>query len=221
MRHSVVDQRRCILNAVYAVLAVLAAYVMGSLSFAVIVSQAMGLSDPRTYGSKNPGATNVLRSGSKAAAAVTLLLDAVKGWIPVYAVQVWGTHIEAGPLTVALVALAAFLGHLFPVFFGFKGGKGVATAAGVLFGIHWGLGLATVLTWGIVVYASRYSSLGALVAAVFAPLFYMFGSNVAWETPGPLIGAVVAMSGLLIWRHGENISRLMQGKESKLGTKKQ
>lgn len=219
MRHSVVNQRRRILNAVYAVLAVLAAYVMGSLSFAVIVSQMMGLSDPRTYGSKNPGATNVLRSGSKAAAAVTLLLDGVKGWIPVYAVQVWGTHIDAGPLTLALVALAAFLGHLFPVFFEFKGGKGVATAAGVLFGIHWGLGLATVLTWGIVVYASRYSSLGALVAAVFAPLFYMFGSNVTWETPGPLIGAVVVMSGLLMWRHGENINRLMQGKESKLGGK--
>lgn len=209
------------MNAVYAVLAVLVAYVIGSLSFAVIVSQMMGLSDPRTYGSKNPGATNVLRSGSKAAAAVTLLLDGVKGWIPVYAVQVWGTHIDAGPLTLALVALAAFLGHLFPVFFGFKGGKGVATAAGVLFGIHWGLGLATVLTWGIVVYASRYSSLGALVAAVFAPLFYMFGSNVAWETPGPLIGAVVVMSGLLMWRHGENINRLMQGKEAKLGGKKQ
>lgn len=221
MRHPVVDQRRRILNAVYAVLAVLVAYVIGSLSFAVIVSQMMGLSDPRTYGSKNPGATNVLRSGSKAAAAVTLLLDGVKGWIPVYAVQVWGTHIDAGPLTLALVALAAFLGHLFPVFFGFKGGKGVATAAGVLFGIHWGLGLATVLTWGIVVYASRYSSLGALVAAVFAPLFYMFGSNVAWETPGPLIGAVVVMSGLLMWRHGENINRLMQGKEAKLGGKKQ
>lgn len=209
------------MNAVYAVLAVLVAYVIGSLSFAVIVSQMMGLSDPRTYGSKNPGATNVLRSGSKAAAAVTLLLDGVKGWIPVYAVQVWGTHIDAGPLTLALVALAAFLGHLFPVFFGFKGGKGVATAAGVLFGIHWGLGLATVLTWGIVVYASRYSSLGALVAAVFAPLFYMFGSNVAWETPGPLIGAVVVMSGLLMWRHGENINRLMQGKEAKFGGKKQ
>jgi glycerol-3-phosphate acyltransferase PlsY len=199
---------------------VLAAYLIGSLSFAVIVSQVMGLSDPRTYGSHNPGATNVLRSGSKVAAALTLLLDAVKGWLPVWAAHTWADTAGWSSTTVGLVALAAFLGHLYPVFFGFKGGKGVATAAGVLMGVSWMLGVATLLTWGIVVYATRYSSLGALVAAVFAPLFYLFGADVVWETSGAVVGAIVVMSGLLVWRHSDNIGRLLQGKESKLGSKK-
>lgn len=200
--------------------AVVAAYLMGSLSFAVIVSKAFGLSDPRTYGSKNPGATNVLRSGNKAAAAVTLLLDAVKGWVPVWAAQTWGYAHGLGELTLAAVALAAFLGHLFPVFFRFKGGKGVATAAGVLFGIDWLLGLGTLAAWIATVLVSRYSSLGALVAALFAPVCFLFGAGVAWPASGPITGAIVAMSVLLVWRHSENIGRLVQGKESKLGSKK-
>jgi acyl phosphate:glycerol-3-phosphate acyltransferase len=153
----------------YPVLAAIVAYLLGSLSFAVIVSRVMGLNDPRTYGSKNPGATNVLRSGSKKAAVVTLLLDGAKGWLPVALVHWYGKPygLEAG--TVALVGLGAFLGHLYPVFFRFAGGKGVATAAGVLLGMHWGLGLATLLTWILIAVFFRYSSLAALVAAVFAP----------------------------------------------------
>lgn len=200
--------------------AVVVAYLMGSLSFAVIVSRGFGLSDPRTYGSKNPGATNVLRSGNKAAAAVTLLLDAIKGWLPVWAVQMWGSAYGLGDVTVAAVALAAFLGHLFPVFFHFKGGKGVATAAGVLFGVDWLLGLLTLAAWVAVVALSRMSSLGAIAAAVFAPVAFMFGAGVAWMASGPVTGAISVMSILLVWRHSENIGRLLQGKESKLGSKK-
>jgi glycerol-3-phosphate acyltransferase PlsY len=158
-------------------LAVIGAYLIGSLSFAVIVSRAFGLSDPRSYGSKNPGATNVLRSGNKAAAAVTLLLDALKGWLPVWAANHWAGVAGFGDGTLALVGLAAFIGHLFPVFFKFKGGKGVATAAGVLFGVDWLLGLLTLLAWVAVVAVSRYSSLGALAAAVFAPVCYLMGSG--------------------------------------------
>ena len=149
----------------------------GSLSFAVIVSRVMGLNDPRTYGSKNPGATNVLRSGTKAAAIVTLLLDAAKGWLPVVLVSWFGKPYGLDDGTVALVGLAAFLGHLYPVFFRFEGGKGVATALGVLFGISWLLGLATALTWLIIAFFFRYSSLASLVAAVFAPVYYLFGDR--------------------------------------------
>src|SRR3954471_23843775 len=153
----------------YPVLAALAAYLIGSLSFAVIVSRTMGLKDPRTYGSQNPGATNVLRSGNKTAAILTLLLDALKGFLPVALVQFWGDRYGLGEGTVALVALAAFLGHLWPVFFRFQGGKGVATAAGVLLGINPWLGAATLLTWLIIAAFFRYSSLAAIVSAVFAP----------------------------------------------------
>ncbi len=200
--------------------ATLAAYLLGSLSFAVIVSRAMGLSDPRTYGSKNPGATNVLRSGSKAAAAVTLLFDAAKGWLPVALVRWFGAPYGLEEGTMALVGLAAFLGHLWPVFFRFQGGKGVATALGVLLGISGWLGLATLLTWAIIAFFFRYSSLASLVAAVFAPFFYVLGGGVAWYSDARVGVAIAVMAGLLAWRHKANIQRLIQGKESRLGSKK-
>lgn len=198
----------------------MAAYLLGSLSFAVIVSRVMGLSDPRTYGSKNPGATNVLRSGSKAAAAVTLLFDAAKGWLPVALVRWFGAPYGLEEGTMALVGLAAFLGHLWPVFFRFQGGKGVATALGVLLGISGWLGLATLLTWVIIAFFFRYSSLASLVAAVFAPFFYVLGGGVAWYMDARVGVAVAVMAGLLAWRHKANIQRLIQGKESRLGSKK-
>ena len=201
------------------VVAALLAYLIGSLSFAVLVSRAMGLRDPRTFGSKNPGATNVLRSGSKAAAVVTLLLDAAKGWLPVALVQWFGAPYGLGDGTVALVGLAAFLGHLYPVFFGFAGGKGVATALGVLVGVHWGLGLAAAATWVLIAFFFRYSSLASLAAAVFAPLYYLFGNGVAWAVDAQVAVAITAMAGLLMWRHAENISRLVKGTESRLGQK--
>lgn len=207
------------LRALYPVLAVIAAYLVGSLSFAVIVSRTMGLNDPRTYGSKNPGATNVLRSGSKAAAIVTLLLDAFKGWLPVMLVKWFGEPYGLGDGTMAMVGLAAFLGHLFPVFFRFVGGKGVATALGVLLATSWMLGLATGATWLIIAYFFRYSSLASLVAAVFAPVYYVFGGGVVWPLDKSIVLSTVAMSALLVWRHAENISRLIKGTESKLGSK--
>lgn len=205
---------------VYSLLATVAAYLLGSLSFAVIVTRVMGLSDPRTYGSKNPGATNVLRSGSKAAAIVTLVLDALKGWLPVALVAWWGKPYGLGEGTVALVGLAAFLGHLWPVFFRFEGGKGVATALGVLLGISVWLGLATAATWLIIAFFFRYSSLASLVAAAFAPVYYLLVDGVAWNAETPIAAAVVVMALLLAWRHRENIGRLVQGKESRLGSKK-
>ncbi|MEY2860306.1 MAG: hypothetical protein RL392_764 [Pseudomonadota bacterium] len=204
----------------YPALATVIAYLVGSLSFAVIVSKAMGLNDPRTFGSKNPGATNVLRSGNKAAAIVTLLLDALKGWLPVVLVRWYGQPFGLEDGTVALVGLAAFLGHLFPVFFRFIGGKGVATALGVLLGISAWLGLATMLTWLIVAYFFRYSSLASLMAALFAPVYYVFGDGAAWYLDRWIFVAVVVMSVLLMWRHAENISRLIKGTESRLGKKK-
>ena len=207
------------MNAFYPILATLAAYLIGSLSFAVIVSRVMGLHDPRTYGSGNPGATNVLRSGSKPAAIATLLLDALKGWVPVVLVQWFGKPYGLGDGTLAAVALAAFLGHLYPVFFRFQGGKGVATALGVLLGISGWLGLATALTWLIIAFFFRYSSLASLVAAVFAPVYYVLFGGVLWYTEGPVTAAIVAMGLLLIWRHRENIQRLVAGKESRLGKK--
>ena len=201
-------------------LATVAAYLIGSLSFAVLVSRAVGLNDPRTYGSKNPGATNVLRSGNKLAAVVTLLLDALKGWLPVVAVKWWGDAWGLGDGTVALVGLAAFLGHLFPVFFRFQGGKGVATAAGVILGFEPWLGLAALLTWAIIAFFFRFSSLASIVTAVFAPAFYLFGGGVAWEAPGDMVLSLAVMGIFLVWRHAENINRLLAGKESKLGGKK-
>lgn len=208
------------MDTIYSLVAVLLAYLAGSLSFAVVVSRVMGLADPRTYGSKNPGATNVLRSGSKAAAIVTLLLDAFKGWLPVFIVKTWGAAWGLGDGTVALVGLAAFVGHLWPVFFRFQGGKGVATAAGVILAFEPWLGLAALLTWAIVAFFFRYSSLASIVTAVFAPAYYLFGHGVAWSAPRPLVLSLAAMGLLLVWRHAENINRLIAGKESKLGAKK-
>lgn len=200
--------------------AVALAYAVGSLSFAVLVSRVMGLSDPRTYGSKNPGATNVLRSGNKAAAALTLLLDAVKGWLPVWVVGHWGAGWGLGDGTLAAVGLAAFLGHLFPVFFRFQGGKGVATAAGVLLAFEPWLGVAVLASWILIAVFFRYSSLAAIVAAVFAPFYYWFGDGTAWDVRAPVGLAVAAMSLLLLWRHAGNIQRLLAGQESKIGSKK-
>lgn len=204
----------------YPLIAALAAYLIGSLSFAVIVSRVMGLHDPRTFGSKNPGATNVLRSGNKAAAIVTLLLDALKGWLPVAWVHWFGKDVGLGDGTVALVGLAAFLGHLYPVFFKFKGGKGVATALGVVLGVHWLLGLACVVSFAIILYFFRYVSLASLVAASFAPFCYVLGDTVVWSANKYITLMLVAMAVLLAYRHSENITRLIQGKESKLGAKK-
>lgn len=209
------------LDYVYSAGATLLAYLIGSLSFAVIVSRVMGLSDPRSYGSKNPGATNVLRSGSKAAAVTTLLLDGLKGWVPVVLVKWFGGDYGLGEGTMAAVGLAAFLGHLYPVFFQFKGGKGVATAAGVLLGVSWVLGVATLATWLIVAFFSRYSSLASLVAAVFSPLYYLFGDRAAWYVDKSLLAMMVVVSALLIYRHRENINKLIKGTESKLGGSKQ
>ena len=200
---------------VYSVCVVLAAYLLGSLSFAVIVTRAMGLSDPRTYGSKNPGATNVLRSGSKAAAVITLLLDAIKGWLPVVLVRWFGEPYGLGEGAVAMAGLAAFLGHLWPVFFRFEGGKGV------LVGISPWLGLFTALTWLVVAAVSRYSSLASLSAALLAPLVYVLAGGMLWSTDRVTVVAIIAMSALLAWRHKENISRLVQGKESRLGKSKE
>ena len=200
-----------------ALAAVVASYLIGSLSFAVIVSRMMGLQDPRTSGSQNPGATNVLRSGSKAAAVLTLLLDAVKGWLPVFVVQrLPGMDLDA---VIAACALAAFAGHVWPVFFRFKGGKGVATAAGVLFGVDPWLGLATMATWLIVAYFSRYSSLAAVAAAVFAPAFYLLGAKVVWSGAPVIALSIGAMSAVLLYRHKDNIARLIAGKESRIGAK--
>lgn len=207
------------MSSVYSFVAILAAYLIGSLSFAVIVSRAMGLADPRTFGSGNPGATNVLRSGSKKAAVLTLLLDAAKGWLPVVAVASLGAPYGLGTGTVALVGLAAFLGHLYPVFFGFQGGKGVATAAGVLLALQPWLDAATLLTWILIAGFFRYSSLASIVAAVFAPLFYLLGDGRVWTAEPATSLAISAMTLLLLWRHRENIRRLVQGTESRIGSK--
>lgn len=199
---------------------VLLAYCMGSLSFAVIVSRAAGLADPRSYGSGNPGATNVLRSGSKGAAAATLLLDAAKGFVAVWLVRWLDPRWGLGDGTLALVALAAFFGHLYPVFFRFQGGKGVATALGVLLGLQPLLGLAAALTWLIIAVFMRLSSLASLVAAVFAPVYYLFGNGLAWEARTPIGLALVAMALLLAWRHRANIRRLLDGTEPRIGAGK-
>jgi len=193
-----------------------AAYLLGSISFAVVMSKVYGIADPRTYGSKNPGATNVLRSGNKGAAIMTLLGDGAKGWLAVFLAQHFAFDLGVDETAVALVAIAVFLGHLWPVFFRFIGGKGVATALGVLLGINPWLGLATLATWLIIAYAFRYSSLAALVAALFAPFYYglLFGVDA-------ILLSVVVMSVLLAYRHSQNIANLLSGKESKIGAKKE
>jgi len=192
------------------------AYALGSISFAVVVSKAMGLPDPYTYGSKNPGATNVLRTGNKLAAVLTLLGDAAKGWVAVtIARAVLGDPISSdNNLMLGLVAIAVFLGHLYPIFYRFKGGKGVATAAGILFAISWALGLATLGTWLIVAFFMRYSSLAALSAAAFAPLYFTFLFGLQ-----PMGLAILVMSLLLIYRHRSNIRNLMNGTETRLAKK--
>ena len=205
------------MTSIYPALATLAAYLAGSVSFAVIVSRLMGLNDPRSYGSKNPGATNVLRSGSKAAAAITLLLDTLKGWLPVVLVRWYGMPYGLEEGTLALVGLAAFLGHLYPVFFRFQGGKGVATALGVIVGVDAYLGLAVCASWLIIAFFSRYSSLASLVAAIFAPTYYVIGAGVAWYLEKPVLLALVIMAAFLFWRHSQNILRLLKGTESRLG----
>lgn len=212
--------RGSVLSIVYSILVAVAAYFVGSLSFAVIVSRVMGLNDPRTYGSKNPGATNVLRSGSKAAAVVTLLLDAAKGWLPVALVACFGKPYGLEEGAMALAGLGAFLGHLWPVFFKFEGGKGVATALGVLVGFSGWLGLLVLACWVVVTAIWRYSSLSSLVAAVMAPVLYILLGGDLWEFNKWIFLAILAMSALLVYRHKLNIQRLLEGKESKLGQKK-
>jgi glycerol-3-phosphate acyltransferase PlsY len=190
------------------------AYLLGSISFAVVASKLFGIADPRTYGSKNPGATNVLRSGNKKAAIATLIGDAAKGWLAVWLALRYQEQLGVDDAAIALVAIAVFLGHLWPIFFRFVGGKGVATAAGVLLGLNVWLGLATLATWLIVAYAFRYSSLAALAAAVFAPFYYglLFGVDA-------ILVAVAAMTMLLLFRHSANIANLVAGKESRIGSK--
>jgi glycerol-3-phosphate acyltransferase PlsY len=190
------------------------AYLLGSISFAVVASKLFGIADPRTYGSKNPGATNVLRSGNKKAAIATLIGDAAKGWLAVWLALRYQEQLGVDDAAIALVAIAVFLGHLWPIFFRFVGGKGVATAAGVLLGLNVWLGLATLATWLIVAYAFRYSSLAALAAAVFAPFYYglLFGVDA-------ILIAVAAMTMLLLFRHSANIANLVAGKESRIGSK--
>jgi glycerol-3-phosphate acyltransferase PlsY len=200
------------MSTAYSLAAIAIAYLIGSLSFAVILSRVFELPDPRSYGSKNPGATNVLRSGHKGAAILTLAFDALKGYVPVWIALLLAPRFGFGETTIGFVGLAAFMGHLWPVFFRFEGGKGVATAAGVLMAFNPWLGLATMLTWGIIAAFFRYSSLASIISALFAPFYQLL----IWE-PSPLALAITVMSLLLVWRHSGNIRKLMAGTESKLG----
>lgn len=203
-------------SVLYTSLAILAAYLLGSIPFALVSSRVFGLADPRSYGSGNPGATNVLRSGNKSAAICTLLGDAAKGWLAVFFVQRYGPQYALETSAVALVALAVFGGHVYSAFLGFKGGKGVATAAGVLLALNVWLGLATLATWLVIAFALRYSSLAALVAASIAPC-YAFA---LWGVDARL-AAVAVMSMMLIAKHAKNIQRLIAGAEPKIGAGKQ
>jgi glycerol-3-phosphate acyltransferase PlsY len=202
------------MESVYAVAAVGLAYLIGSVSFAVVISRVMGLADPRTYGSKNPGATNVLRTGNRLAAVLTLLGDALKGVVAVLLVRGFAAQFGWGETTVMFAGLAAFVGHLFPLFHGFAGGKGVATAAGVLLAVDPWIGGATLLTWLIMAFFFRYSSLAALTAAIFAPLWQLF-----LHGTGSRVAAILVMSGLLIWRHRGNIRKLLNGTEQRIGSR--
>jgi glycerol-3-phosphate acyltransferase PlsY len=195
-----------------AILIIVGAYLIGSVSFAVVVSRAMGLPDPHEYGSGNPGATNVLRTGNKIAAALTLVGDGVKGWLGVFLAQIAASRVGAPDWVIAAAALAVFLGHIYPVFHRFKGGKGVATTAGIVFALHWPLGLGLFVVWAIMVFGFKVSSLAALTAALLLPLgaFYVFGNSaLAWT--------MVVIALLLFWRHRGNIERLFAGKESTIG----
>ncbi len=190
----------------------LIAYLVGSLSFAVIVSRAFGLPDPHSYGSRNPGATNVLRTGRKSAALLTLVGDGAKGWLAVFAAMRFGPEFDVGAIGVAAVALGVFVGHLYPVYFGFRGGKGVATALGVLLAVNPWLGLGTMATWLVIAVFFRISSLAAVVAAIFAPLYDVWLS-------GPRVAtlAITVISALLLYRHRANIRRLLSGEEGRIG----
>ena len=206
------------MNQNLALLLIPLAYLVGSISFAVVVSKCMQLPDPHSYGSGNPGATNVLRTGNKLAAVLTLLGDALKGFVAVMLTR-WLLGDESlsstlGSWVLCGVVIAVFLGHLFPIFHGFKGGKGVATACGILFGINWVLGLATLSTWLIVAIFMRYSSLAALSAAIFGPIYFVFLFGLQ-----PMGIALLVVSLLLIWRHRSNIQNLMNGTESRIGSK--
>jgi len=195
-----------------AALIIAAAYLLGSVSFAVVVSKAFALPDPHDYGSGNPGATNVLRTGNKAAALLTLFGDGAKGWLAVFAAGLAGNALDAPDWVVPAAALAVFVGHLFPVFHDFKGGKGVSTAAGIVYALHWPLGLALMVIWLTMAIGFRISSLAALTAAALMPLggFYFFGNTLtAW--------VLVPIAALLFWRHKANIRQLMEGKEKPIG----
>ncbi|MFO7748398.1 MAG: glycerol-3-phosphate 1-O-acyltransferase PlsY [Orrella sp.] len=199
----------------FAALFILMAYLLGSISFAVVVSKCYGLEDPRSYGSGNPGATNVLRSGNKIAAILTLIGDAFKGWLAVWL----ALQLNFAPTVLALTAIAVFLGHLFPIFLSFKGGKGVATALGVLIGLAPALGVATLLTWLIVAVFFRLSSLAAIAAGLFAPFYYFILSGLLWPFNPEILWATVVIALLLIQRHHANISRILNGTEPKIGQK--
>ncbi|THT99931.1 glycerol-3-phosphate 1-O-acyltransferase PlsY [Lampropedia puyangensis] len=208
------------MNWTYLALAALGAYVLGSIPFAVVVSRAMRLKDPRTFGSGNPGATNVLRSGSKVAAGLTLLLDAAKGWLPVALVGWFGAPYGLWEGAQALVGLAAFAGHVWPVFLGFKGGKGVATAIGVLLGLSGWLALATLAVWALVLAISKMSSLSSIVAALILPLVYLLGGGPLWDYNRTVLFALVLMVVILVYRHAANISRILAGTEPRVGASK-
>ncbi|MCW5591112.1 MAG: glycerol-3-phosphate 1-O-acyltransferase PlsY [Burkholderiales bacterium] len=194
-----------------ALLAAALAYLVGSIPFAVVVSRAMGLPDPRSFGSGNPGATNVLRSGSKLAAILTLAGDALKGWLPVWV----AIRLDLGELVVAVVVVAAFLGHVFSVWLRFKGGKGVATAAGAILAADWRVGAAALVAWLGVAVATRYSSLASIVGAIVAPAAVW-----GWRGFGPLFLATCVLCAVLVWRHEGNIRKLLRGEESRIGEKK-
>lgn len=192
------------------ILFIVGAYLTGSVSAAIITCHIMGLPDPRSTGSKNPGATNVLRLGGKKAAIITLFGDLIKGLLPVLAAHL----MQLDTATIALTGLAAFLGHLYPVFFRFKGGKGVATALGVYFGLYWQAGLVFVFVWVIIASISRISSLSALTATLFIPVYFYYANGSAWLTVSTSVMAI-----LIFWRHRSNIRNILNGSEKRLGHK--
>jgi len=207
-------------NLLWILLALLAAYLIGSVSFAMVASRLFGLQDPRTFGSGNPGATNMLRTGNRKAALFTLLGDAFKGWLAVALAIYFAPVAGFTDSTIALVAVAVFLGHIYSFFLKFKGGKGVATAVGVLFALQPWLAVATIATWLIIAIFFRYSSLAALVAAVFAPFYYYIGGLAAWPFSVPWFLAICLLSLVLIVKHKKNIANLLAGTESRIGQKK-
>jgi glycerol-3-phosphate acyltransferase PlsY len=195
---------------------VIGAYLLGSFSSAVVVCKLFGVADPRTQGSGNPGATNVLRNGGKKLAAITLFLDVIKGLLPILIAKLFTNS----PMTLSLVVLAAFLGHLYPVFFGFRGGKGVATALGSLSGVVWQVGIAMIMTWLIIAAIFRYSSLAALTASLFAPIYMFYFTDDSLQTAWIYTFITLSIAILLFWRHHSNIKNLLNGQESKIGHKK-